>query len=164
MASQCMVAAIRHQIRGESLAFTGRDLQQSKVLVLSMEVEEEGEKCKQLERVVIGNDKEKIFKVRVQLPPWERQDLIDFLKKNIDVFAWSTYEALGVDPDFICHRLNVNPSAITKKQPPRCSSREHSDTVKGEVLKLKQAGAIKEVFYLEWLANTVVVKKKTGKW
>ena len=25
-------------------------------------------------------------------------------------------------------------------------------------------GAIKEVFYLEWLANTVVVKKKSGKW
>ena len=115
MASQCMVAAIRHQIRGESLAFTGRDLQQSKVLVLSMEVEEEGEKCKQLERVVIGNHEEKIFKVRVQLPPWERQDLIDFLKKNIDVFAWSTYEALGVDLDFICHRLNINPFAITKK-------------------------------------------------
>ena len=30
--------------------------------------------------------------------------------------------------------------------------------------KLKKAGAIKEVFYLEWLANTVVVKKKSGKW
>ena len=30
--------------------------------------------------------------------------------------------------------------------------------------KLKQAGAIKEVFYPKWLANTVVVKKKTGKW
>ena len=30
--------------------------------------------------------------------------------------------------------------------------------------KLKQAGAIKEVFYLEWLANTVVVKKKNRKW
>ena len=30
--------------------------------------------------------------------------------------------------------------------------------------KLKQAGAIKEVFYLEWLANTMVVKKKNGKW
>ena len=32
------------------------------------------------------------------------------------------------------------------------------------MLKLKHAEAIKEVFYLEWLANTVVVKKKTGKW
>ena len=31
-------------------------------------------------------------------------------------------------------------------------------------MKLKQAGAIKEVFYSEWLANIVVVKKKNGKW
>ena len=30
--------------------------------------------------------------------------------------------------------------------------------------KLKQVGAIKEVFYPKWLANTVVVKKKNGKW
>ena len=32
------------------------------------------------------------------------------------------------------------------------------------MIKLKQAGAIKEVFYSEWLANTVMVKKKSGKW
>ena len=32
------------------------------------------------------------------------------------------------------------------------------------MLKLKHVGAIKEVFYPEWLANTVVVKKKNGKW
>ena len=30
--------------------------------------------------------------------------------------------------------------------------------------KLKQVGAMKEVFYPEWLANTVIVKKKSGKW
>ena len=30
--------------------------------------------------------------------------------------------------------------------------------------KLKHAEAIKEVFYPQWLANTVVVKKKTRKW
>ena len=30
--------------------------------------------------------------------------------------------------------------------------------------KLKKAGAIKEVFYPEWLANMVVVRKKMGKW
>ena len=32
------------------------------------------------------------------------------------------------------------------------------------MIKLKQAEAIKEVFYSKWLANTVVVKKKNGKW
>ena len=31
-------------------------------------------------------------------------------------------------------------------------------------MRLKQAGAIKEVFYPEWLANIVVVKKKSRKW
>ena len=87
-----------------------------------------------------------------------------FLKRNIDVFAWSAYKARGVDSNFICHHLNVNSAVIPKKQPPRCSSKKHFDAVKDEVMKLKQAGAIKKVFYPEWLANTMVVKKKNGKW
>ena len=80
------------------------------------------------------------------------------------MFAWSAYEAPRVEPNFICHHLNVNPSAIPKKQPPRRLFREHSEAIKEEVLKFKQAGAIKEVFYPEWLANIVVAKKKNGKW
>ena len=69
-----------------------------------------------------------------------------------------------MDPNFICHHLNVNQSVIPKKQPPWHSSKDHSDAVKEEVVRLKWAGAIKEVFFLKWLANTVVVKKKSGKW
>ena len=70
----------------------------------------------------------------------------------------------GVDSSFIYHHLNVNPSVTPRKQPLWRSSKDHSDAVKDEVMKLKQAGAIKEVFYPEWLANTVVIKKKSGKW
>ena len=32
------------------------------------------------------------------------------------------------------------------------------------MVKLKREGAIKEVFYPKWLANIVVVKKKSEKW
>ena len=74
------------------------------------------------------------------------------------MFAWNAYKTLGVDLSFICHHLNVNPFVIPKKQLPRHSSKDYS-----EVVKLKQIGTIKEVFYHEWLANTVVVKKKNGK-
>ena len=56
-----------------------------------------------------------------------------FLKRNIDVFAWNAYEAPGVDPSFICHHLNVNPSVVPKKQPHRCSSKDHSDAIKDEM-------------------------------
>ena len=100
----------------------------------------------------------------VQLPHWEKDELLAFLRKNVDVFVWSAYEAPKVDPNFICHYLNVNPSVTPKKQPPRCSSKEHYKAVKEEVAKLKHAGAIKEVFYPQWLANMVLVKKKNGKW
>ena len=68
-----------------------------------------------------------------------------------------------MDPDFICHHLNINPFVLPKKQPPQHSSKEYSEAIKEEVIKLKRVGAIKEVFYPEWLANTVVVKKKSGK-
>ena len=58
----------------------------------------------------------------------------------------------------------MNPSVTPRSQPPRRPSKEHVEAVKSEVTKLKQAEAIKEVFYPQWLANTVVVKKKTKKW
>ena len=132
--------------------------------MLSAGTVSEGATCEELEKITINDDVEKFFQIGARLPPLEKEELIVFFKRNIDVFAWNAYEALGVDPNFICHHLNVNPSAIPKKQPPRCSSKDHSDAVKDEVTKLKQVEAIKEVFYPEWLTNTIVVKKKSGKW
>ena len=80
------------------------------------------------------------------------------------MFAWDTCDTPKIDPNFICHHLNVNPSITLKKQSPRRPSREHVEAIREEVTKLKRAGAIKEVFYPEWLANTMVVKMENGKW
>ena len=89
--------------------------------------------------------------------------MVELLKINVDLFTWNAYKAHGLDPKFICHHLNVNPAVTPKRQPPWRPSNEHVEAVKSEVTKLKRAGAIKEVFYPQWLVNTVVVKKKTGK-
>ncbi|XP_065633888.1 uncharacterized protein LOC136069372 [Quercus suber] len=132
--------------------------------VLPVENLDEGVRCEDLVKVLIGDSPERYFQVGSQMPQPEKEELIDFLKRNINVFSWSAYEAPRVDPEFICHHLRVNPLIVPKKQPPRRPSKEHVDAVKEEVTKLKQAGAIKKVFYPDWLANTVVVKKKSGKW
>ena len=78
--------------------------------MLSMDVVLEGASCEELEKVVISDDKEKFFQVGVLLPPQEKKEPMVFLKKNIGVFAWSAYEAPGVDPTLICHHLNFNPT------------------------------------------------------
>ena len=117
--------------------------------VLSTNAVLEEAKCEKLEEIVIDGDPEKFFQVRAQLPPWEKEKLIAFLRENIDVFAWNAYKTPGVDSYFICHHLNINPAILPKKQSPRRSSKEHFDAVKEEVNKLKQVGAIKEMFYPE---------------
>ena len=94
----------------------------------------------------------------------ERVEMLLFLMRNVDVFAWSPYEVLGVDPKFIVHKLNVDLLYPSKKQKLRRSAKEHVDTIEQEVKRLKEVGAIKEIFFLEWRANTVVVKKTNGKW
>ena len=104
-------------------------------------------KCEDLEKVVIGGDLERFFQIGAQMPLLEKEQLVNLLRRNVNVFAWDAYEAPRLDPNFICHHLNVNPSITLKRQPPRCPSKEHVKAVKSEVTKFKQAGAIKEVFY-----------------
>ncbi|XP_030963814.1 uncharacterized protein LOC115984974 [Quercus lobata] len=86
------------------------------------------------------------------------------VKKNVDVFAWSPYEVPRVDSEFIVHKLNVDLLFPPKKQKPRRSAKEHIEAVRQEVKRLKEVGEIKEFFFPEWLGNTVVVRKKNGKW
>ena len=93
--------------------------------------------------MVAEGNTEKFFQIGTKLPPQEKEELVKFLKRNIDAFAWDACDATGIDPAFIYHHLNANPSIIPKKQSPRRPSKEHVDVIKEEVMKLKRAGAIK---------------------
>ena len=68
-----------------------------------------------LEKVVISDISKKFFQVGAQLPPQEKEELVEFLKRNIEFFAWDACDTPGIDPAFICHRLNANPSITHKK-------------------------------------------------
>ena len=70
--------------------------------------------CEDLEKVIIGDDLERFFQVGARLPLQEKEELVELLRKNIDVFAWDAYEAPGLNPEFICHRLNVDPQLLQK--------------------------------------------------
>ena len=107
--------------------------------------------------------RDRYFQVGKSLQITYKVKLILFLINNVDMFAWSLYKAPELDVEFICHRLNVNSNHPPKKQKSHQSLDIHAKAVKEEVDKLKEVGAIKEIFYPKWLANMVVVKKKNGK-
>ena len=94
----------------------------------------------------------------------DKVKMLLLLIQNVDVFAWNPYEVPKVDPEFIVHKLNMDPSFPPKKQKPRISAKKHVKAIRMEVRRLKETGAIREIFFPEWLANTMVVRKKNGKW
>jgi ribonuclease HI len=71
----------------------------------------------------------------------------------------------GVTRRLIEHSLNVDPKATPKRQHLRRFADERRDAIKKELTKLLTAGFIREVFYPEWLANPIFVRKKnTNEW
>ena len=60
-------------------------------------------------KVRILPDTDRYFQIGTSMNDRERVEMLLFLLQNIDVFAWSPYEVPGVDPEFIVHRLNVDP-------------------------------------------------------
>jgi hypothetical protein len=45
----------------------------------------------------------------------EEAELLSFMDKNSEVFAWRTSDLMGVSRDIIEHKLQVNPSTKPRK-------------------------------------------------
>jgi len=98
------------------------------------------------------------------LEPDEEIALTKLLQDNLDLFAWQPSDMPGIDPSIVCHHLTVSPRIKPLVQRKRKLGEERRKVVDEEVKKLKDARFIIEIKYPTWLANTVLVKKASGKW
>ncbi|KAH7847010.1 hypothetical protein Vadar_020735 [Vaccinium darrowii] len=90
------------------------------------------------------DDAEKYFLIGETLSELEERSLVTFLKDHINVFAWTPQEMPGIDPEVICHHLNVDPQHKPVVQKARRSAPQHADAVIEEVERLLEADAIRE--------------------
>ncbi|XP_075636794.1 uncharacterized protein LOC142609038 [Castanea sativa] len=74
-------------------------------------------------KILLGS--ERSFQTGAGLNDGERVQLLLFLIQNMDMFAWKPYEVPGVDPEFIVHKLNVDPLC----PPPQETETEKAHTV-----------------------------------
>ncbi|RVX00612.1 Transposon Ty3-I Gag-Pol polyprotein [Vitis vinifera] len=70
----------------------------------------------------------------------------------------------GILPSVTSHRLNVLAIFKPIRQKIRRFHPDRQKVIQEEIEKLLEAGFIREVEYLKWLANVVVVPKIGGKW
>jgi hypothetical protein len=90
--------------------------------------------------------------------------LIDFLRANADIFAWSPSDMSGIPREVAEHSLDILPHSRAVQQRLWRFDEERRRAIGVELRKLLEAGFIKEVFHPTWLANLLLVKKKNGKW
>ena len=62
---------------------------------------------------------DRYFRVGKSHPTEDHVKILLSLVQNLDIFVWSSYKVPGVDPEFITHRLNIDPLFPPKKQKPR---------------------------------------------
>ena len=132
-----------------------------------MNIEEKrvvAEPIEELEDIFLDkNNPERCTRVGADLEEKTKKDLVHFLKKSIDGFVWSHKDMPGIDPSVITHRLNVNPFSKPVWQKKRVFASERDNVIKDEVQKFITAKFIQEVYYPDWLANVVMIKKANGK-
>ena len=105
--------------------------------------EKDKDKMEALEVVELAEGQvTKTTKIGTTLSPEMRTRLIQFLKENLDVFAWSHEDMPSIAPEVIQHKLNVNPKRKPIQQRRRVLAPNRDQAVTDEVAKLLTTGFI----------------------
>ena len=114
--------------------------------------------------VNLGTDDEpKMVQMGNTLTSFEEDALVALLKEFKEVFAWLYKDMPEIDTDIVQHYIPIDPAMKLFKQKLRRMKPEWTLKIKEEVEKQYNAGFLRVVNYLKWLANVVPVLKKNGK-
>ena len=89
------------------------------------------ELTKVLEDIPLEEDNlEKFTRIGTSMEEKTKQDLVQFLRKSIDIFAWSHEDMPRIDPRVITYQLNVYPSSKPIRQKKRVFAPEQDNAIK----------------------------------
>ena len=109
------------------------------------------------------NEPSQVIKIGKGLGSELAQQLIDFLRRNQDVFVWTHADIMRIHPEVMCHLLNIDPQAKPMHQKRRALDADYYRALQDEVDHLLKIGFIRESYYPDWLANLVLVLKPNRK-
>jgi hypothetical protein len=90
--------------------------------------------------------------------------LTSFLRDDADIFAWTPSDMPGVPRELDEHSMDVRKMAKPVKQKLHCFAKDRKEVIRVDILWLLATGFIYECKNPIWLANPVLVPKKTGQW
>jgi len=104
----------------------------------------------------------KKFKLGKSLSQEMHNKIAEVIARHLNAFAWSSSDVLGIDPDFLCHQLTMDPKVRPVLQRRRKFNEERRLVIRQENQKLLSVGHIRKIQYPKWLTNVVWLRRPTG--
>jgi len=73
--------------------------------------------------------KGKTLKIGAKLSEREQESLLSVLRKYLNAFAWTPFDMPRIDPNFLCHRLALDPKAKPVKDRRRKVNEEKREAI-----------------------------------
>ena len=81
----------------------------------------------EIKEVSLIEGTENTVRIRKDMDPQNRLYLIQVLRQNADIFAYSAADMPGIDPEIVTHKLNVYDGVKLVKQKKKLRSRKRQD-------------------------------------
>ncbi|XP_077232461.1 uncharacterized protein LOC143869789 [Tasmannia lanceolata] len=107
---ECYTTTLKGKIASEMLPIELLDLKDGALAAVNQPAEN------LVSIPLFENDEERLIKIGSTLGDSIREELVQFLRKNADIFAWTLDDMPGIDPKVIVHKLSVDPTCKPIKQ------------------------------------------------
>ena len=134
-ANRCYENSLKIKIR--VFTVTSRPPSEERVACIEIARERRPEPAEQVLEREIGD---RMFKLGKSLGQEAEDQIVEVIARHLDALAWFASDMPDIDPDFLCHRLTMDPQVRLVRQRRRMFNEERQQVMKEETQKLCQFG------------------------
>jgi len=92
----------------------------------------------------------------------QEEKLLDVLREHKEAIGWTIEDIKGISPSVVMHKIHLEEDTKPSREPQRRINPTMQEVVKGEVIKLLDAGIIYPISDSKWVSPIHVVPKRAG--
>jgi hypothetical protein len=92
----------------------------------------------------------------------QEEKLLDVLREHKEAIGWTIDDIKGISPSVVMHKIHLEEDTKPSREPQRRLNPSMQEVVRGEVIKLLDAGIIYPISDSKWVSPIHVVPKRAG--
>jgi hypothetical protein len=92
----------------------------------------------------------------------QEEKLLDVLREYKEAIGWTIEDIKGISPSVVMHKIHLEEDTKPSREPQRRLNQTMKEVVRGEVIKLLDAGIIYPISDSKWVSPIHVVHKRAG--